>query len=137
MVSPKTYLQLRSLLTFDERFEYLKLVGEVGRETFGFDRWVNQRFYKSHEWKTLRDYVIYRDQGCDLGVPGYELRIGLLIHHMNPVTVEDIQHGSEAILDPNFLITTSLRTHNAIHYGNASGLPRRRVDRKAGDTTLW
>jgi hypothetical protein len=137
MPRTRTYSELRCFVTFEERFEYLKLVGEVGRETFGYDRWVNQRFYKSREWKLLRDHVIYRDQGCDLGVPGYELRFGLLIHHMNPVTVEDIQHGSEAILDPNFLVTTSLRTHNAIHYGNTSGLPRRQVDRKSGDTTLW
>jgi hypothetical protein len=137
MSRTRTYSELKRFVTFDERFEYLKLVGEVGRSTFGYDRWMNQLFYKSREWKHLRDFVIYRDQGCDLGVPGYELRVGLLIHHMNPVTVEDIQHGSEEILDPNFLITTSLRTHNAIHYGDVSGLPRRHVDRKVGDTTLW
>jgi len=137
MARTRTYSDLRCFTTFEERFEYLKLVGEVGRETFGYDRWVNQRFYKSREWKTLRDYVIFRDQGCDLGVPGYELRFGLLIHHMNPVTVEDIEHGSEEILDPNFLITTSLRTHNAIHYGSAGGLPIRPVSRSLGDTTLW
>jgi hypothetical protein len=137
MSKTRTYSELSRFVTFDERFEYLKLVGEVGKATFGYDRWVNQLFYRSREWKRLRDFVIYRDEGCDLGVPGYELRSGLLIHHMDPVTVEDIQHGSEAILDPNFLITTSLRTHNAIHYGDSNGLPRRHVDRKTGDTTLW
>ena len=105
--------------------------------TFGFDRWVNQRFYKSQEWKWARDHVIVRDNGCDLGISGYEIYSDLLVHHMNPVSLDDIQHGEEWITDPNFLITTSLITHNAIHYGDESLLPRTPVVRQPGDTTLW
>lgn len=133
----KTYLELRELETFEERFEYLKLKGSVGRETFGFDRWINQRFYSSREWKWVRDHVIVRDDGCDLGVYGYEIHSGLLVHHMNPISMDDIQHGEDWILDPNFLITTSLQTHNAIHYGDDNQLPRGPIVRQPGDTTLW
>lgn len=133
----RTYSELSQLQTFEERFEYLKLIGVVGESTFGFDRWVNQRFYTSREWKSTRDYVITRDYGCDLGIPGYEIHYGLLVHHMNPVSLDDIIHGEEWILDPNFLITTSQKTHNAIHYGNSRNLPRVVIDRKVGDTTLW
>jgi hypothetical protein len=133
----KSYQELRYLNTFEERFDYLKLVGIVGKSTFGFDRWINQHFYNSHEWKLVRDFVIVRDDGCDLGIPDFEIYSGLLIHHMNPISAEDIKHGEEWILDPNFLITTSLLTHNAIHYGNDNLLPRGPSERKSGDTKLW
>lgn len=133
----KTYSDLRQLETFEERYDYLKLNGSVGERTFGFDRWMNQRFYKSYEWKRVRDYVILRDEGCDLGIPGYEIYSGLLVHHMNPLSVRDIEHGDESIIDANFLISTSLRTHNAIHYGDETLLPRGPITRTLGDTTLW
>lgn len=133
----RTYLELQHFHTFEERFEYLKLQGIVGESTFGFDRWINQRFYTSREWKSSRDYVITRDYGCDLGIPGYEIHHGLIVHHMNPVSLDDIVHGEDWILDPNFLITTSQRTHNAIHYGNGKLLSQGLVVRKSGDTRLW
>jgi acetyltransferase-like isoleucine patch superfamily enzyme len=133
----RTYSELQNLQTFEERFAYLKLDGVVGKSTFGFDRWINQYFYRRSEWKSVRDFVIVRDEGCDLGILGFEIRFGLLVHHMNPITAEDIRHGEEWILDPDFLITTSLRTHNAIHYGNNNFLPRGSIVRKQGDTKLW
>jgi hypothetical protein len=133
----RTYSELSRLQTFDERYQYLKLKGVVGENTFGFDRWINQEFYRSRQWKYIRDEVIVRDNGCDLGILGYEIVRDLLVHHMNPVSVDDIKHGEEWILDPNFLITTSHRTHNAIHYGDESLLPREPVVRKFGDTNLW
>lgn len=137
MPSIRTYSELRRLETFEERYHYLRLAGIVGVDTFGFDRWINQGFYKSHEWRTIRDHVIVRDNGCDLGVPGYEIHSGLIVHHMNPISSSDLEDGENAIIDPDFLITTSLRTHNAIHYGDESQLPRGPVVRRAGDTTLW
>ena len=137
MTSIRTYSELRRLDTFEERYDYLRLGGLLGLRTFGFDRWVNQRFYKSPEWKSVRELVIYRDHGCDLGVPGYEIHTNLMIHHMNPITLDDIRHGDTSVIDPNFLITTSLRTHNAIHYGDVDLLPRGPIERKSGDTTLW
>jgi hypothetical protein len=137
MAKIRTYSELSRLETFDERFEYLKLQGITGIATFGFDRWINQRFYKSHEWRSVRNEIIIRDNSCDLGIPGYEIHFGLLVHHMNPLSLTDLEHGDEWIIDPNFLITTTLRTHNAIHYGNISLLPRDPVVRKSGDTTLW
>ena len=133
----RTYSELSRLETFLERYNYLRLGGLLGLRTFGFDRWVNQRFYKSHEWKHVREQVIVRDHGCDLGVFGYEIHSNLMIHHMNPIRLDDIKHGNTEIIDPNFLITTSLRTHNAIHYGDEDLLPRGPVERKSGDTTLW
>jgi len=133
----RRYSELSRLDTFEERYEYLKLNGVVGASTFGFDRWVNQEFYRSREWKDVRNEVIVRDNGCDLGVLGYEINFNLLIHHMNPVSMKDIQHGEEWILDPNFLITTSRQTHNAIHYGDETLLPRGPITRRSGDTTLW
>jgi hypothetical protein len=133
----RTYTELRRLETFEERYRYLELKGLVGLKSFGFDRWMNQRFYKSEEWKSVRDHVIFRDNGCDLGILGYEIHSGLLVHHMNPISVNDIKHGEAWIVDPNFLITTSLQTHNAIHYGDESLLPRGPIERKSGDTTLW
>jgi hypothetical protein len=133
----RTYRDLRRLETFEERFRYLALKGEVGVSTFGFDRHMNQSFYRSTEWRRIRNHVIARDEGCDLGVPGYEIGSGLLIHHMNPMTVEDLVHGEEDILNPDFLITTTHRTHNAIHYGDESLLPKKYVPRQRGDTKLW
>jgi hypothetical protein len=133
----RTYSELQHLENFEERFNYLKLDGVVGKSTFGFDRRINQYFYKLHEWKTVRDFVIVRDNGCDLGILGFEIYSGLIVHHMNPIGVDDINYRKEYILDPNFLITTSLRTHNAIHYGDENLLPRGPIVRKVGDTKLW
>lgn len=133
----RRYSELRRLETFEERFEYLDLRGQVGEATFGHNRWINQRFYASLEWKHVRDQVILRDMGCDLGVPGYEIHFGLLVHHMNPVTMEDIGRRRSWILNPEYLITTSKRTHNAIHYGDESLIPRPVVARQPGDTKLW
>jgi hypothetical protein len=137
MAKIRTYKELSQLQTFEERYEYLKLGGIVGERTFGFDRWVNQGFYHSGEWRIVKRHVIVRDQGCDLGVPGYELYQDLLVHHMNPFGIRDLEENAEKILDPEFLITTSLRTHNAIHYGDASQLPKAPTERKRGDTKLW
>jgi hypothetical protein len=111
--------------------------GRIGESTFGFDRALNQGFYHSIEWKRVRSFVISRDNACDLGVPGYDIYANLLIHHMNPISIDDIRHGSDLILNAEFLITTSLQTHNAIHYGDETLLPRGPVERKSGDTTLW
>lgn len=133
----RSYSQLKRIESFEDRFEYLKLVGEVGRATFGFDRWINQTFYTSHEWKSVRQHVILRDNGCDLGVHGYEINGALLIHHINPMESDDIVHGESWILDPEYLITTTQRTHNAIHYGDRSLLLTKFVERKPGDTKLW
>ena len=133
----KTYSQLRSLPTYLERFHYLSLKGRVGRETFGFDRWINQAFYKSREWQQVREQVIVRDLGCDLGIEGREIHSGLLVHHMNPITAEHIQNDDPSILDPDQLVVVTLRSHNAIHYGTEDLLPRDPVERKPGDTKLW
>lgn len=133
----RTFSELTRLITFADRFEYLKLNGSVGRETFGFDRWINQQFYRSKQWRDIRNEVIARDEGLDLGFPGYEIYDRIIIHHMNPITAEEIEHGNNDILDPEFLITTTHKTHNAIHYGDASLLPRPPVERQPGDTRLW
>lgn len=133
----RSYSELWKLVQFEDRFEYLKLNGEVGRSTFGFDRYINQRFYTSYEWKQARQRVILRDNGCDLGVSGYEIHGDLLIHHINPMVPDDIIHGEEWIFDPEYLITTTPQTHNAIHYGNDSLLPKIVTDRMPNDTTLW
>lgn len=133
----RTYSEMSRYAEFLERFRYLSLQGDVGRATFGFDRWINQRFYASRDWKRVRNYVIDRDSGCDLGVEGYEIHTGLLIHHINPMTAENITHGDEWILDPEFLITTTHDTHNAIHYGDERQLRRPFVERTSGDTKLW
>jgi hypothetical protein len=133
----RSYSELRRLTTFAERFQYLSLVGQVGEATFGFDRWINQHFYRSREWKQVRDLVILRDNGCDLGIPGYEIHHGLLVHHMNPILPENLARGEQWILDPEYLITTTHRTHNAIHYGDESLIRRPPVERRPGDTKLW
>lgn len=137
MTITRTYSELRKLETFEERFRYLSLRGSVGMSTFGFDRYLNQAFYKSREWKEIRHHVMLRDEGCDLGVPGYDIHVNLLVHHMNPINVEDVIGREDKILRPEFLITTTHRTHNAIHYGDESLLPRKYVERRPGDTALW
>ena len=133
----RSYSELRRLDTFEERYRYLALRGSVGRSTFGFDRHINQRFYTSRQWRQLRNDVIVRDMGSDLGVDGYEIHSKILIHHMNPISVDDIMHGDPDILNPEFLITTTNQTHNAIHYGDERQLPRPFVGRSRGDTKLW
>ncbi len=133
----RTYRELIRIASFEDRFEYLSLHGDVGRSTFGFDRYINQQFYTSSEWKRLRNYIILRDEGRDLGVEGYEIHGRLLIHHMNPVSADDIINRHDFLLNPDFLITTTHRTHNAIHYGDKSLLPRPFVERQRGDTKLW
>lgn len=133
----RSYSELRSLDTFEDRYRYLSLKGTVASETFGSERYINQEFYRSIEWKRVRRQVIVRDYGCDLGIEGYEIFSGLVVHHMNPMTVEDIVHGDESILDPEFLITTTHQTHNAIHYGDERLIPRLFAERKPGDTKLW
>jgi hypothetical protein len=133
----RTYTELCYLDTFEERFDYLVVRGIVGEATFGHNRWLNQRFYHSYEWRHVRDYVVARDLGCDLGVPGYEIYSDLLVHHMNPMVLEDLEIGRDNALDPEFLITTSKRTHNALHYGDASLLPQPVISRQPGDTRLW
>ena len=133
----RTYSELIKLKTFKDRFEYLKLDGIVGEETFGFDRYMNQIFYKSKEWASIRRDVIIRDNGCDLGVEGYEIHGKILIHHMNPINLSDIVHKTDELLNPDYLITTVLSTHNAIHYGDASLLPALPIERRANDTCPW
>lgn len=133
----RQYSVLTRFKTIEERFDYLKLAGVVGKQTWGWDRYYNQRFYYSAEWKRVRDIVIARDLGCDLGVPGFEIHSKILIHHMNPIWIEDLKSGDPSILDPEFLITTSDRTHQAIHYGDISMLPQKPIIRTPGDTRLW
>jgi hypothetical protein len=137
MTTNRSYSELRKFTEFEDRFNYLKLNGEVGRSTFGFDRWINQRFYTSYEWKRARNFVILRDDGCDLGVPGYEINGAILIHHINPMVADDIIHGEEWIFDPEFLITTTQNTHNAIHFGDDKLLPKVVISRSPNDTKLW
>lgn len=133
----KTYSEMVRLNSFEERFEYLSLRGSVGRATFGYERWVNQTFYRSSEWRRLRLQVIARDLGCDLAFPDHEIHDRLIVHHMNPMGVTEIVEADDVILDPEFLITTQHATHNAIHYGDASLLPKPLVERRPGDTKLW
>lgn len=133
----RTYSELLERETLLERFKYLSLGGQVGYATFGFDRWMNQKFYTSRQWRQVRNEVIARDRGCDLGVEGFEVHSRVAIHHMNPMTPNDIKHGEGRILDPEFLICTSHNTHNAIHYGDAKLLPRPMTERATGDTKLW
>ena len=133
----RTYLQLMQLQTFEERYDYLKLGGVVGEDTFGFNRYLNQNFYRSREWKRVRDEVIMRDNGCDLGIDGYEIRGKILIHHMNPITSEDIHRVSDYLLNPEYLICVTHRTHNAIHYGDESLLITEPIARTKNDTCPW
>lgn len=133
----KRYSELILLPTFEERYKYLQLSGIIGDETFGFDRYINQMFYRSQEWKQVRDYVIVRDNGCDLGIEGREIRGKILIHHMNPIGIKDIQQVNKFLLDPEYLITTMLSTHNAIHYGDESLLVTDPIERSKNDTCPW
>lgn len=133
----RTYSELSRLDTFEERFEYLKLDGNVGLSTFGFDRYINQRFYTSYEWRSARHNVIVRDLGRDLGVYGYDIHSHILIHHINPIVVEDILHGEEWIFDQEYLITTTKKTHNAIHFGTENRFPQTVITRTPNDTRLW
>lgn len=133
----RTYSELRQLKTFEERYEYLKLDGQVGADTFGFDRYLNQVFYKSPEWRSVRNEVIVRDNGCDLGIEGREIHTKILVHHMNPISKEDILERSDILLNPEYLITTVKRTHDAIHYGDADTLIKDPIERSANDTCPW
>lgn len=134
----RTYAELIRLSSFEDRFRYLKLNGSIGSSTFGFDRYLNQKFYKSLEWKHVRDFVIVRDQGCDLGCLDKPIFGKILIHHMNPISIDDLSNGYEDILNPDYLISVSLDTHNAIHYGDESIFNKYVVkERTANDTILW
>ena len=133
----RTYSELIQLSTFEERFEYLKLGGRVGEETFGFDRYLNQLFYNTPEWKSTRNFIITRDNGCDLGMPGREICGKILIHHMNPITVEDILNRSEFLLNPEYLISTIKNTHDAIHFGDSELLYKDPIVRFKNDTCPW
>lgn len=133
----RTYSELSKFSTFEERYRYLRLGGKVGEETFGFDRWLNQKFYKDPEWLAVRDKVILRDNGCDLGVPGREIRSRIIIHHMNPITTYDIVHRTENLLNPEYLICTIKNTHDAIHYGDENLLILAPVERTKNDTCPW
>lgn len=133
----RSYSELCKLKTFKARYDYVRLKGVVGESTFGFDRYLNQMFYKSRGWLSLRDEIIIRDEGCDLGVLGYEINDLIVIHHLNPITPEDLEDGKEILFDPENLICTSHRTHMAIHYSDESLLPKPLNVRYPGDTTLW
>lgn len=136
-MSIRTYSELIKIPTFKDRFEYLRLDGKVGEETFGFDRYLNQIFYKSPEWKAARDFVIIRDQGCDLAMEGHEIFGRILVHHMNPISIEDIVNRSKYLLDPEYLICTIKNTHDAIHYGDGSLLITGPIERTKNDTCPW
>lgn len=133
----RTYSELQTLKTFEERFNYLKLSGSVGKETFGYDRILNQMLYKSHKWKKVRDKVIIRDNGCDLGVKGREIYGRIIVHHINPITVDDILNERPEVYDPEYLICTSDLTHNAIHYSDENILVKDPVERTKNDTCPW
>lgn len=133
----RSYRELIYLPTFEERFKYLDLRGTVGNETFGSDRCLNQLLYHSGEWRRIRDKIIIRDEACDLGIPGREINDMILIHHINPVTIENIENGDYCVFDPDNLISSSSNTHNAIHFGGASSLLKIYKSRSKGDTSLW
>lgn len=137
MKSIRTYSELIMLPTFEERYRYLRIGGRVGEETFGFDRYLNQMFYTSNEWRDIRDQVIIRDNGCDLGIPDREISGRILVHHMNPITVEDVVKRSKYLLDPEYLICTIKSTHDAIHYGDESLLFTGPIERRPNDTCPW
>lgn len=138
MMTKRTYSDLSKLKSFEERFDYLKLDGAVGKETFGFDRYLNQALYSSKEWKHIKNQVIIRDEGCDLGISGNKINRKAIIHHMNPITREQIENRDPEIFNPEYLITVSHSTHNAIHYGDKDLLARQApVERKQGDTVPW
>jgi hypothetical protein len=133
----RSYRELRKLKTFQERYDYLKLAGVVGESTFGFDRYLNQLLYNSKRWKRTRDDLIIRDNASDLGIEGYDIHDLIIVHHMNPLTVEDVELDRDIIYDPEFLICTTKLTHNAIHYGDESMLPKLPIERRRNDTCPW
>lgn len=133
----RSYSELMEFDTFEERYKYLQIRGQVGCETFGHNRWINQHFYTSREWRRIRRDAIVRDLGCDLAVPGREIHSGLIVHHMNPITQRDLEYGTSKALDLENLICTTLRTHNAIHFGDEALLLKEFVPRTPGDTKLW
>lgn len=133
----KTYSELITIPTFEERYKYLKIGGKVGEETFGFERYLNQEFYKSHEWQSIRRQVIVRDLGCDLGIEGREIHGKIIVHHMNPITIDDIVSASDFLLNPEYLICTLKSTHDAIHYGDENLLIKAPVERTKNDTCPW
>lgn len=133
----RSYSELAQLRSFEDRYNYLALNGSVGRATFGFDRYLNQRFYGSSQWRRIRHAVIARDGGCDLGVEGYDIHDRIYIHHLNPMTISDIERGDPSILDLDNLVAVTHQTHNAIHYGDETQIRRPFVERSPGDTKLW
>lgn len=133
----RTYSELVTMSDYKDRYNYLKLLGSVGESTFGFDRYLNQRFYTSKEWLSIRDYVIVRDNGCDLGIEGYDIHGRIYIHHMNPILPKDIVDTTEFLLNPEYLIATTHETHNAIHYGDESLLVTEPIMRSPNDTCPW
>ena len=133
----RTYRELSRLKTFDERFEYLKLNGFVGEETFGYDRYLNQMLYKSPEWRSLRRDIIIRDNGYDLGLEGYDIQGMIIVHHMNPISIDDLKTFSDDVVNPEYLICVSSLTHKAIHYSDKSLIPQMPVERRPGDTCPW
>ena len=133
----RSYSEIITIDNFLDRFNYLKLGGSVGAETFGFDRYINQRFYTSREWMRVRDFIITRDFGCDLGVYGYEIYDKVYVHHMNPINANDIKMNTDILLNPEYLITTSFNTHNAIHYGDINLLDICYNERYPNDTCPW
>lgn len=133
----RCYRDLRALTSIKDRYEYLKIGGKIGDSTFGFDRYLNQEFYQSYEWKKARRSVILRDNGCDMGLPDYELDSGIIVHHMNPITMDDIIERNPDIFDPEYLICVSDRSHRAIHFGDISLLPKGLIERRSGDTCPW
>lgn len=137
MKTIKTYSELITIPTFEERYRYLRIGGRVGEETFGFDRYLNQVFYRSQEWRSIRDFVIVRDNGCDLGIEGREIPSRIIVHHMNPLTMDDLINRTEFLLDPEYLICTVKGTHDAIHYGDESLLIKAPVERRKNDTCPW
>ena len=136
-MSIKTYSELITIPTFEERFEYLQLKGSVGKDTFGYDRYLNQVLYRSPEWKRLRNQIIIRDGGCDLACDGYDIYNKVLIHHLNPITVEDVLARSRKVFDPDNLVCVSHNTHNAIHYGDVDLLATGPIIRTKNDTCPW
>lgn len=137
MTTIRSYSELLRLRTFEDRFQYLRLNGRIGEETFGFDRYLNQVLYRSQRWKSVRDKVIVRDNACDLGVEGYDIPGRIIVHHMNPLTIKDIEDETDFLLDPEFLICTTHNTHNAIHYGDESLLVSAPIIRTKNDTCPW
>lgn len=133
----RNYTELSKLKTLKERFEYLRLDGQVGADTFGSERYLNQEFYRSPKWRSARDKVIIRDEACDLGVPGYDIYDMVVVHHMNPISPEEIEKDSGSLYDPEYLIACTKMTHNAIHYGDENLLPKDLVERKPNDTAPW